>query len=106
MSHLEKHTSFPDPDCCPVVDGVLLVVDHGIVPDKGQVPLKLPHVVVLVRLHLLAHGAEIHRVLDDVQVVRDLGNNERHKQRRKNKQTMATNSSHEGLQKWDVTKFE
>ena len=66
MTHLKKLTSFPDPDCCPVVDGVLLVVDHGIVPDQSEVSLKLPHAVVLVGLHLVTHGAEVHWVLDDV----------------------------------------
>ena len=72
VANLEKLTSFLNPDSCPIVDGVLLVVDHGVVPDESQVPLKLPHVVVLVRLHLLPHGAKIHRMPDDVEVVGDL----------------------------------
>ena len=61
-----------DPDGCSVVDGVLSVVDHGVVPDKVEVSLKLLQCVVLVLLNLLPHRPKVHRVSDDVQIVRNL----------------------------------
>ena len=66
------HTCFLDPESSPVVDGVLLVVDGSIVPDEVEVFLEVVKSVVLVCLQFLLHGRKIHRVLDDIKVVRHL----------------------------------
>ncbi len=65
-------TCLPDPDSSPIVDGILLVVNGGVVPDVIEVFLKLLHGGVLVSVDFLSHRAKIHRVFDDVKVVRDL----------------------------------
>ena len=66
------HTGFLDPDGSTVIDGVLVVVDGGIVPNEVEVPFKLIQACVDIPLHLLPHCAEVHWVLDDVMVVWDL----------------------------------
>ena len=71
------HTCFLDPESSPVVDCVLLVVDGSVVPDKVEVFLEVVKSVVLVCLQFLLHGRKIHRVLDDIKVVRHLEEGER-----------------------------
>ena len=72
VKFLQLVTCFSDPGGGTVVDGVLLVVDGGIVPDKVEILLQLLQGGVLPALHLLTHGGKVHGVTDDVQVVRHL----------------------------------
>ena len=71
------HTCFLDPECSPIVDRILLVVDGSIVPDEVEVFLEVVKSVVLVCLQFLLHGRKVHRVLDDIKVVRHLEEGER-----------------------------
>ena len=62
-------TSFLDPDGSLVVDGVLLVVNSGIVPDQTEILLKVIQGAVGILQHLPSHRVEVHRFLDDIKVI-------------------------------------
>lgn len=67
-----QHTCIPDADGSTIVDGVLLVVDGGVVPHTVEVLLELVQGGVLECVDLLAHRAKVHRLLDHIQVVGNL----------------------------------
>ena len=59
-------TCFFDSQGSLVINGILLVVDHGIVPDQGEVLLKLLESGVPMALDLFLHCAEVHWMFDHI----------------------------------------
>lgn len=71
---LSQHCAplFPQPNGCPIEDGVFGIVLQAVADYQVEVLLKLIQVQVAIGLQLLLHCVEVHRFLDVVQVVWDL----------------------------------
>lgn len=76
--HIPSRLSEQDPALISESDSgsievrVFRVVLQAVIDDEVEVGLELVEVVVALGINALAHGGEIHRVLDVVQVIRHL----------------------------------
>lgn len=68
----QRPALIPEANGRPVEIRVLRVVLHAVFDDEVEVALKLLEVVVGLGIDALAHGGEVHWVLDVVEVVRHL----------------------------------
>lgn len=59
-------------DSCSVIDSVLGIVDCCVVPNKIKITLKIIQILIVVRLHSLSHSSKIHGLSYDIQIIRNL----------------------------------
>ena len=59
-------------ESCPIEDGVWGVVGHTVMHNQVKIHLKLVHGVVKVGVDTLPHRGEVHRVLNDIEIISHL----------------------------------
>ena len=65
-------TSFFYPMCSSIIYGVFLIINHSIIPYKGNIFLKFSETWIQMSLNFLFHGTKIHRMFDYIKIIRNL----------------------------------